>query len=177
MGKLAAFLSIIVSGLGQAYNRQYSKALIFFMFVYLSILIAVNSQSGFLLLFALMAWVWAVFDAYKEGDFLLTNKVDQLLAGKKVGSEDKRSKRLKRFEKTQKKLDKVISVHERVRLIKKSPEAGVVDFIKKNDSGDGIMLDQLKSLNIKKSVLFNAIDLLIDAGKIEEIEKNVFKLL
>jgi len=174
MEKLSAVLSVLVAGLGQAYNRDFGKALVFFLLVYLSLLTAVNTQTSVMLGFALFIWVWSVFDAFYKGDFFLSRRFEALLS-RPSSAKKKKNERLKRFKETQEKLEQVIGEHEKEKVIKKSPELAVFEFVKNNDSGQGVPLESLKELKLGKRVLFDAVDLLIDAGKLWEIEKNVFK--
>lgn len=173
MGKLAAFFSVILPGGGQFVNKDFGKGLAFLLFVGFSLIIMYNVRSFWVLLFGLFAWVWSVFDAYHESDFLLTRKANQLLS-RHEGEEEEEDERIARFEKAQRKLDEVISKHEKERIMKESPELRVLKHAKEEGR---VTLDELKkALPLTKRELYDSIDLLIDMGKLEEVEKNVFQI-
>lgn len=72
---LAAFLSFVIPGLGQLYNGQYGKMLIFF------ILIFVNTALTFVLIGYLTGFITliiGIIDAYKSAKRL--NQANQVMA-------------------------------------------------------------------------------------------------
>jgi TM2 domain-containing membrane protein YozV len=64
---LAAVLSFLIPGLGQIYNRQIGKGILFFVFVGISCLL-ILAVIGFLTTPVL--WIWNIVDAYKSSENL-----------------------------------------------------------------------------------------------------------
>ena len=82
---LAAVLSVFFTGLGQIYNGQFLKALIFFIIYYSIIAIAFASDlatpelapSGIILgaIFAVPVWIWGIIDAYRSAEEINAGKM------------------------------------------------------------------------------------------------------
>ncbi|MDP5276103.1 DUF5683 domain-containing protein [Chengkuizengella axinellae] len=58
----AGLMSFIFPGIGQLYNKQYIKAILFFVIHYINFQLIFTNKLGFG--FYLIAIVWSVYDAY-----------------------------------------------------------------------------------------------------------------
>lgn len=72
---LAAFLSFVIPGLGQLYNGQYKKMLIFFVLIFINIsltFVLIGHLTGFITL------IVSIVDAYRSAKRL--NQANQVMA-------------------------------------------------------------------------------------------------
>ncbi|WP_420826809.1 DUF5683 domain-containing protein [Chengkuizengella sediminis] len=58
----AGLMSLIFPGIGQMYNRQFYKAILFFVIHYINFQLLFTIKLGYV--FYLIATVWSVYDAY-----------------------------------------------------------------------------------------------------------------